>query len=234
MIVSIQQPEHLPWVGFFNKMAQCDKFVLLDDVQFKKNYFENRNKIKTVNGIVWLTVPVKLRGKFGQKTCDVEIADDPRWKKKYYKTLEQTYCKAPHWQDVYDNVWPVLEGDKKKLLDINLGLIDNISRYLDIQTECVSSSSLNTEGAKKEELVLAICRELKAEVYISGPDGRNYLNLEQFKNAGIQVVFHDFNHPAYSQIHGPFVSHMSIVDLIANCGQGCGELVKECYRVKMQ
>jgi hypothetical protein len=233
MIVAIQQPEHLPWIGFFNKMAQCDKFVLLDHVQFKKNYFENRNRIKTANGPIWITVPVRLKGKFGQSMLEVEVGHEPRWKKRYLKTLEQNYSKAPFWKDVRKIVWPALENEEGKLVDINIRLIEGMVECLQIKTPLIRSSTLEHGSVMKQDLVLTICKKMSADIYISGPDGRNYLNLKDFNFAGIQVNYHDFKHPIYPQQFGEFISHLSAIDLIANCGLESRQIVRECYRVPL-
>lgn len=230
MIIGIQQAEHLPWIGFFNKMATVDGFVLLDHVQFKKNYFENRNRIKTANGVVWLTVPVRQNGRFGQSLMEVEISDDPKWKKKYLKTVEQEYKKSPFWEDVRNLIWPVFEQASNLLIDLNLGLIDSLAAYLKISTPRIRSSSMDVGGEHKGGLVLKICQSLSAATYLSGPDGRNYLDFASFEKNGIQVAYHDFGHPVYPQMHGDFVSHLSILDLIANCGQESQRIVRECYK----
>lgn len=230
MIISIQQPEHLPWIGFFNKMAQCDKFVLLDHVQFKKNYFENRNRIKTANGPMWLTVPVKLTGRFGQTMREVEVADNSVWITKYLKTIEQTYGRAPYFKDVRETVFPVFETEPKMLFDINRGLIEALAAYLEINTERLFSSTMQLGDARKADLILEICKNAGAKTYISGPDGRNYLNLGHFQDAGIKVVYHDFTHPVYPQRNGDFASHMSVIDLIANSGPDSRNIVRDCYR----
>ena len=231
MIVTIQQPEHLPWIGFFNKMVQCDKFVLLDHVQFKKNYFENRNRIKTANGPIWITVPVKLKGKFGQSMLEVEIYQAEKWKKRYLKTLERNYRKAPFWEDIRKIVWPVFDDESSKLVEINIRLIEGLVEYLQIKTPLVRSSTLELGSARKQDLVIAICKEMSADIYISGPDGRNYLNLADFSFAGIQVSYHDFKHPVYTQQYGEFVSHLSAIDLIANCGVKSKSIIQECYSI---
>jgi len=231
MIVAIQQPEHLPWVGFFNKMVQCDKFVLLDHVQFKKNYFENRNRIKTANGQTWLTVPVRKKSRTGQSMLDVEVNQDPRWKKRYLKTLDRNYRKAPFWEDIRKIVWPVFEDDNDKLVDINIRLVECIVEYLQINTPLVRSSTLELGSARKQDLVLAICKELSADIYISGPDGRNYLNFADFDLADIPVAIHDFRHPVYPQLYGNFTSHLSVIDLIANCGSESSKILQECYSI---
>jgi len=116
MMVVIQQPEHLPWIGFFNKMAQCDLFVYLDNVQFKKRYFENRNKIKAEDGIKWITVPIYSKGKYTQNINQVVIDNESRWTKKYMGMIERTYKKSPFWNDVKSIVYPCLEQKYSKLV----------------------------------------------------------------------------------------------------------------------
>jgi len=231
MIVTIQQPEHLPWIGFFNKMVQCDKFVLLDHVQFKKNYFENRNRIKTANGPIWITVPVKVKGKSDQSMLEVEIDQVGKWKKRYLKTLEQNYRKAPFWEDIRKIVWPVFDDESSKLFEINIRLIEGLAEYLQIKTPLVRSSTLELGSARKQDLVIAICKEMSADIYISGPDGRNYLNLADFSFAGIRVAYHDFFCPDYPQLYGSFVSHLSVLDLIANMGKNSAAFIKNCYEI---
>jgi hypothetical protein len=231
MIVAIQQPEHLPWIGFFNKMAQCDLYVYLDNVQFKKRYFENRNRIRARVGEQWLTVPVQTKGNYDQKILDVAIQEDPAWKRKYLGALEHNYKKAPYWSDVLAIVHPALDEAGHSLLDLNLSLIESVRRYLGIETKTVLASTLGVDGYAGSDLILEILKIVSATIYVSGPDGRNYLNLEQFTAADINVVFHDFIHPEYNQRFGPFLSNMSVVDCIANCGKEAGRIVRECYKV---
>lgn len=231
MIVTIQQPEHLPWLGFFNKMAQCDLYVYLDNVQFKKRYFENRNRIRTKEGEQWLTVPVLTKGSYEQKLRDVAIQDDAAWKRKYLGTLEHNYKKAPYWADVRSIVYPALEASGNSLLNLNLSLIEAVRGYLGIDTKTVLASSLGVDEYAGSDLILEISKVTGASVYISGPDGRNYLQLDRFQAAGIKVGYHDFTHPEYSQPFVPFMPYMSIIDCIANCGKDTGRIVRDCYRI---
>ena len=143
MIVSIQQLEHFPWIGFFNKMSQADKFILLDHVQFKKNYFENRNRIKTQNGWSWISVPVLIKGRYGQKINEVEINVITNWKKKYLKTIEQNYHKAAYYKELREFILPAFDVGGIKLCDLNLNLIQRISKYFELDTEWYISSDLN-------------------------------------------------------------------------------------------
>ncbi len=234
MIITIQQPEHLPWVGFFNKMAQCDLHVYLDNVQFKKRYFENRNRIKTKNGIQWFTVPVSSKGRYTQKINQVVIDNQSHWTKKYMGLLTHTYKKSPFWEDAKNIVFPCIEESENKLLDLNLALIEQCRNYLQIKTPTVLASSLNVDQFRGCNLILQLCLKTKTDTYISGPDGRNYLILNKFRSKEIKIAYHDFKHPVYPQLFGDFVSHMSIIDLIANCGPKSSKIVKNCYRINFK
>lgn len=232
MVVAIQQLEHLPWMGFFNKMAQCDTFVILDHVQFKKNYFENRNKIKSPAGGVWVTVPVLIKGRFGQRINEVEIDSTKQWKKKYLKTVEQYYCKAPYYKDIADLILPAFETDSVMLCELNYDLIKRVAGYLGIETPVVLSSEIGLTDAESTKMLVEICKKYSAGSYISGPDGRNYLDKAMFRDSGIKIDYHDFVHPEYTQLYGEFVSHMSVIDVIANMGGDSGSFVRKCYSIK--
>jgi hypothetical protein len=234
MIVAIQQPEHLPWIGFFNKMLQVDLYVNLDNVQFKKRYFENRNKIKFKDGVRWLSVPVITKGRYTQRINEVQIENNQCWKKKYLGSLEHGYKKTPYWQDVRDIVFPSIESDIDRLVDLNISLIEKCKDYLDIRTSSVLASSLNVDHLLGSDMILDICVKTGASVYIGGPDGRTYLKLDEFEREGIKVVYHDFVHPEYPQKHGAFETHTSIIDLIANMGPDSKRIVKECYKMGLR
>ena len=228
MNVAIQQPEHIPWVGFFNKMAQCDLFVYLDNVQFKKRYYENRNKISGKAEILWLTVPVPSKGLYTQKLCDVQIDNSQAWKKKYKGRLEHAYGKHPFWGDLKSIIYPPLDKSFNKLTDLNLDLINNICAYLEISTTTTLASKMSCENLKGSDLILEICNKSNADVYTSGPDGLNYLEVEKFLKNGVEIVYHNFKHPEYPQTGGTFTSHLSVLDLIANCGGKSLEFINAC------
>lgn len=233
MIIAIQQPEHIPWIGFFNKMIQCDLFVYLDNVQFKKRYFENRNKIKTQNGVAWLTVPVVSKGRFTQKINEVEIDNESDWRKKYRGNLEHAFKKTEFWEYVNKITTPCFE-ENNKLLDLNISLIDNCRKFLKIQTKSYLASDLVKKEHKGSNLLLEICLHAGADTYISGPDGRNYLDELEFRRNGIKIVYHDFQHPLYKQRFGSFVSHLTLLDLIANCGDESRQIINNSYRINFK
>ena len=221
MIITIHQPEHLPWLGLFNKIAKADCFVILDSVQYEKNYFQNRNRILGTNGVQWLSVPVSNKGHMNGSIAETLIADDPKnrkWKEKYLQTIRMSYGKYPYFQEVYPVLEEAMSIDTPYFCEINIAVIKAFCRQLAIYPEYVRSSDLPVDGLKSD-LILDICREMKTDVYIAGPSGRDYLDMESFLENDIRVVFNDYHHPVYPQRRtDEFVSHLSALDLFMNAG----------------
>lgn len=232
-VVTIHQPEHLPWLGFFAKMASADLLVSLDSVPFRKNYFQNRNRVLGSDGRpLWLTIPVRLERHLSGRIRDVPIAGDGRWRKKYLRTLEQRYRKHPFFAEVLGPLAELLEREWSRLADLNHALLAALEHQLGITTPLVRATELGGEGTRSE-LLADLCRKVGAEVYLSGPSGREYLELRPFREAGIELRFHDYDHPAYPQRGtGSFISHLSVVDLLFNCGEASGEIVRRGSRVE--
>ena len=221
MIVTIHQPEHLPWLGLFNKIAKADKFVILDSVQYEKNYFQNRNRILGTNGIQWLTIPISNKGHMNGSIATTLIASDPKnvkWKEKNLQTIRMSYGKYPYFGEVYSVLEKTLNTDTFLLSDINISIIKAFCNELGINPEYLRSSEMNVNGFKSD-LILDICKETGADIYIAGPSGRDYLDMYSFEEAGIKVVFNDYHHPVYPQKRSKkFTSHLSAVDLFMNVG----------------
>lgn len=218
MIITIHQPEHLPWLGFFNKMAKAELFVIMDNVQFEKNYFQNRNRIIGTNGVQWIGLAVKTVGHMDNILCDTEIAGDSRWKNKYLKTIQMSYGKHPFFDQTFTALEDAIALDTNKLTDINVSIFKSFADKMNIRPEFVRASKLNVQG-KKSDLVLDICKNLGATTYISGPSGRDYMNLQSYKDANIEVKFNDYHHPIYEQKKtAEFIPYMSTLDLIMNVG----------------
>ena len=215
--IAIHQPEHLPWLGYLDKARQADEFIFLDTVAFKKNYFENRNRIRTPQGWAWVTAPVLLKGRFGQAFLDVEINNQARWAEVYWRTLLQNYSRAPFWKTYGPVLEELLLRPWEKLVDLNLALIGLVWREFGITTPTRRASTLGVSG-KKSGLLLDICRKTGATVYLSGPSGRDYLEQSLFVDAGIGIEFHEFHHPQYPQRFSPFVPGMASIDLLLNEG----------------
>ncbi len=215
--IAIHQPEHLPWLGYLDKARKADEFIFLDTVAFKKNYFENRNRIRTPQGWGWVNVPVLTKGKFGQAFLDVEINNKTRWAEVYFRTLLQNYSRAPHWKMYAPALEDLFRRPWTRLVDLNLALIEFLWSAFGISTPARRASTLNVAG-KKSDLLLDICRKTGATVYLSGPSGRGYLVESLFTDAGIGVEYHEFQHPEYSQMFSPFVPGMASIDLLLNEG----------------
>ncbi|GAG33996.1 unnamed protein product, partial [marine sediment metagenome] len=177
--VTIHQPAYLPWLGYFDKIVAADVFVFLDSVQFGKNSFTNRNKVKTANGPVWLTVPLRTKGHTKRILRDIEISPDPRWKKKHIETIRQSYTQTPYFDQYFGAVERfILEADKS-FCDFVYEMTLYFLATLGIQTKVIRSSRLRVTG-KKSRLIENLCVHLDADLYISGPFGRTYLELPRF------------------------------------------------------
>lgn len=216
MIVSIHQPQYLPWLGYFDKIDRADVFCYLDNVQFKKNEWQNRNRIKTVKGWQWITVPVAYR--FGQKISEVGIAANVNWGKKHIQSLVTNYAKAPFFDEHIGFFKQALSQKWSGLSELNIAMIEYIGKALGIEnTKTVLASGLGPCDDQTGRLI-DICRAVNADTYLSGREGANYMKMDMFREAGIRVVFQDFHHPEYPQLFGDFVSHLSAIDLLFNCG----------------
>ncbi len=217
MKISIQQPEYFPWLGYFDKIRQVDKVVIFDNVQFKKRYFENRNKIRTYQGWSWLNTPVITKGRYTQKIMEVEIDNSRDWQHKIISTIKCNYKKAPYWKEIGKELCEVILRKYSRLLDFNLAIIIFLMAKLELKKDYVLASTLNTQYSGSE-LILEVCDKMNATDYLSGRDGKNYLKEEDFIKNGIKVHYQAFNHPKYTQFHGEFEAGMSIIDLIFNHG----------------
>ena len=216
MIMAGHQPNYLPWLGFFDKIGKCDVFVIEDDVQFIYHEFQNRNKIKTSNGIKWLTVPVK-EGRKRKKILEMYISNEKNWSRRHWLILKNSYEKAPYWEEFCDFFEEAYDREWFKLIDLNLHFIKGIMDFLNIDTKLVLASSLNVSGTKND-LIIAQCKALGAKTYLSGVGARTYLDIDEFEREGINVVFQDFEYPTYPQLWGEFVENLSVVDYLFCAG----------------
>jgi hypothetical protein len=228
-IVTIHQPEFVPWLGFFNKIWQSDVFIIMDNVQFKKNHFENRNKIRALNDQrwTWIKVPVLIKGRFGQKICHVEINSDgeKRWKDVLLKTVKLSYQKSNYFREVYEIVENCINQNTNKLVDININFILSILDYLNIQKKILIQSQLNIVSSKSK-LLADLIKANECDVYLSGQSGKEYLDLDIMKENYIAVRYQNFKHPYYKQMHGNFLEGMSILDLLFNYGKQSVDFIK--------
>lgn len=218
MIAAICQPEHLPWLGWFDKALHADALVLLDNVQYKKRYFENRNKIRTYGGWGWLTVPVLTRGRYTQKIAEVEVDAERGWQEEHWQSLRHSYRRAPHFETIapfFEELY--LKQRWKSLAALNSRIIRWGLERLELAPRIYVASELGVEG-RSSELLARICEKIGAERYLSGVSGRDYLDESEFSKRGVSVLYQEFRHPVYTQIHGPFEPCMGFADLLFNHG----------------
>lgn len=226
MVVTIHQPEHLPWFGFCHKAAQADVFVLLDNVQFRKNYFQNRNRILGPNGPLWITVPVLLKGHTKKTIREMEINNGVSWSEKWWKSLFYSYksCKF------FDEYAAFFESIPRRpwhyLAELNEAIIHYLFDALGLRCQILRASSLPVHGSRSA-LLRDICTYLGADVYLAGQYGRDYLDEALFQEKEIGVRYHAFTHPVYPQRDSrEFVTNLSVVDLLFNCGPQSGEVIR--------
>lgn len=214
----VLQPGYLPWLGFFEQMHVADEFVFLDDVQFDKHGWRNRNRIKGPGGAQWLTVPVRTGGRGQQCIHDVQI--DPtrsRWAEKHVQALRTCYAPCPYFDWLFPELAELLTSGWSRLVDLDLAAVELLCGKLKLRRSVHRSSELELSGDRSGRLV-EICRRLGCGAYYSGSAARDYLDLSLFAAAGIEVRFQDYAHPCYPQRFGEFISHLSVVDLLFNVG----------------
>lgn len=216
--VAILQSNYIPWKGYFDLIRQVDEFILFDEMQYTRRDWRNRNKIKTQRGLEWLTVPVKVKGRYYQTIRETEL-DGWQWASDHWRALTANYGRAPFFSGLASELKPLyLERQYTHLSQLNRTFIDWICSKLGITTVISNSSDYRIVEGKTERL-LEICRQAGATEYISGPAAAGYLETDLFEAAGIGVRFFDYEgYPPYSQLWGEFEHGVTILDLLFNCG----------------
>jgi hypothetical protein len=224
-VVTIHQPQYLPWLGYFDKLEKCDVFCLLDTVQYKKNEFQNRNRIKTADGWQWLTVPVTYR--FPQRINEVGVNQTADWQRKHLQALRSNYSKAPFFSSYYPSFEEFYQQSGEMIAEVNVASIQLLMELLGLERKLVLASSLRVDTKDPTLRLVEICQALGGGAYLSGKDGAKYMDVDMFARHEIDVLFQDFNHPQYPQCYGPFEPNMSVVDLVFNCGPGSLAVIRE-------
>lgn len=224
---AIVQSNYIPWKGYFDLMNAVDEFVLLDDVQYTRRDWRNRNRIKTPLGTPWLSIPVQTRGRYEQRIDETRIADS-RWARMHWSAIENAYRDAPHFDAVAATLAPLYtELQSTDLLtDVNLAFLRTLRDMLGIDTPILRSTDFATAGGRDRRL-LDICLGTGATEYVSGPLARDYLDVDLFERAGVDVEWFDYaGYPQYAQLHGEFEHHVSVVDLLFCEGDDSGRFLK--------
>lgn len=224
--VAIVQSSYIPWRGYFDLIAAVDEFVLLDDVQYTRRDWRNRNKIKTAQGPCWLTIPVASKGRYHQTIRETKISD-PRWGEKHWKTIRACYGAAAGFERYgarFEELY--LGATDESLSAVNRCFLEAVCAMLGLRTRLVDSADYELADGKSERLI-DICRQAGASEYLSGPAARSYLDEELFAAAGIRVRWADYSgYREYRQLHGPFEPALSVVDLILNEGAAARGFLK--------
>jgi hypothetical protein len=216
--VAVVQSNYIPWKGYFDLIAATDEFILYDDVQYTRRDWRNRNQIKTPNGVQWLTVPVKVKGKYLQTIRETEI-DGTDWANLHWRSLRQNYAKAPYFSLYAPELEALyLTNAYRQLSELNRALLQWINQQLGICTRISSSTDYRLEGGRTERL-LQLCLQAGASEYLSGPAARSYLDEDMFAKANVSVRWFEYpSYPEYPQMWGPFVHGVTVLDLLFNCG----------------
>lgn len=225
MIAAVMQPTYLPWMGYFDLLDQADVFVLLDTVAFSRQSWQQRNRILAGGTVQWLTVPV--RHALGTPIREIAVDTSRPWRRKHWGSLEQAYRRAPFWAEERGLLAPVYEREWRLLAELDVSLIRALAARLGIGTELVLASSLAPAAGGREDALVDICRQVGAGTYLSPAGAAVYLASDaRFAAHGIELRFHAYEHPVYAQPGTEFVSHLSVVDLLANVGPAALETIR--------
>jgi hypothetical protein len=216
--LAAHQPQYLPWLGYFDKMDRADLFVLIDTVQYKKNEWQNRNRIRTAAGWQWLTVPVHHR--FPMRIDQVRVDERSGWRRRHVESLRQAYARAPHRDGILPAIEALLAQPYDGLAGLNTASVRLLAGLLGIATPIRVSSSIDGVADGPDERLIDLCVRHGCDTYLAGQGGRDYMDLERWRRAGIRVEFQEFDHPVYPQCHAGFVPGLSAVDLLMQRGPG--------------
>lgn len=228
--VAIVQSNYIPWRGYFDLIAFVDEFILYDDMQFTKRDWRNRNRIKTSQGLQWITVPVQVKGRYHQKIRETLI-DGTDWAKSHWRTLEFNYRAAPHFAEIADWLAPIyLEEQYETISLLNRRLLEAICGYLGITTRVTNSWDYELADGKSERLA-NLCSQAGGTEYVSGPAARDYVEEPVFDELGIRLTWFDYDgYRNYPQLWGEFEPAVSIVDLLFNLGTEAPGYLRYCAR----
>lgn len=216
--IAIHQPGYIPWLPFFDKIKNSDIFVFLDDVQFEKNGWQNRNKIRTSDGTAWLTVPVHSH--LDLKLNEVKIDNTQKWIDKHKKSFMMNYSKSKFFRDNWRELEAIYDKNQDTLIELNLEIISLLLKKFNIKTKTLFSSEFSITK-KGSERIIDICKQLDADRYYSGHGlpGKKYLDEKEFKKNNIHFQLQEFQHPDYSQNYNSFIPNLSSLDFLFNTGR---------------
>ena len=225
----IHQPDFLPYLGFFHRLLYADVFVLLDSIQFvhSNNGWTHRDKIKTPQGQKWVSLSLK---KAPRNTAirEIFLSNTVDWRTANLNLLRANYSKAPFFKEIFHYLEEIYALKYERMMDFNVKSIEILLDLFDIKVQMVLASDLDAQG-KKNDLLVDILKKISANCYLSGVGARNYFDPVPYNESGIEVTWQNFTHPVYPQLHGEFVSYLSSIDLLFNCGiKKSREILRGC------
>ena len=240
MLITGHQPNYLPYIGFFHKVSLADTLVIVDVVQYVKRGpfgWINRNRIRTPQGWIWLTVPVKTKGKFHQSIMETEIDNSTPWARKHLKSIERNYQNTPYFHKYFDFLQEIYNKQWLLLADLNEAIIRYVLEQLGIKIGIIKASQLeldyklpdadNKNDSSATDLIIQMCRKLNSDSYLHGKHGQDYLDQPMLKESNIVSYFQEFQHPVYKQQYEPFMPEMSIIDLLFSRGDKSMEIIRQ-------
>jgi hypothetical protein len=217
MRIGVIQSNYVPWRGYFDLINKVDLFIFYDDVQYTKNDWRNRNKIKTSEGLRWLTVPVRIKS-LSQRICDSEIVHSQKWQKSHTEQIYRWYRQSPFFTEYFEEFRQILYLPHATISQLNQDLILWAMQKLQISTPVRSSSDFELPDGRNARL-LSLLKQVGATSYLSGPSARSYLDQDLFQSEGIAVEYIQYEYPPYPQPYGEFQGQVSVLDLLFCCGR---------------
>lgn len=231
MIVSIHQPQFLPYIGFFNKVINSDLYIVLDDVRGYQRDFTNRNRIKTNNGILMISIPVGREQKDKCVINEIVLPEGKKWMNSILGTFQSHYGRAPYFDDFYPGLSDVfLKKEYTKLIDLDMELLKYVFSYLEYNIDIRFASEFNVDSTRTQSNI-DLTKKVGGDSYLSGIGGRAYMDNDLFIKEQIHLYFQDFTHPRYRQLWGDFIENLSVVDLIFNEGKNSAEIIKSSGKI---
>lgn len=224
MIIAIHQPNYIPWIGYFHKIRNCDLFVILDNVQHSKASVTTRNKIKSANGEILLTVPVINKGSI---INELFIDNSRNWSGRHWRSIHENYCKAVGWNYMEHELESIYSRHWDYEAELNIELIKLMMKKLNIKTPITLASDIKNDFGTKSTRVSNICKYFNADTYLSGNGARSYNDEEEFERCGIRLVYQQFKPPIYDQMWGEFIPNLSALDLLLNCGESAADYIEK-------
>lgn len=222
--ICIHQPDFVPYLGFFQRLLIAHHFIVLDDVKFIRDGWQHRDRIKGRNGSTWLTLSVR-KGSHHQCINEVELSETTKWLDSNLNLLRECYDKSVHYSEIFPLVEGIYRAGHRYMIDFNCALLDLAMKYFDI-TVSISRASEYGIDAKRSARLLALVQAKQGDAYLSGTGSRDYLDEEMFRTAGVRVIWQDFKHPVYPQLHGDFEPMLSCLDVLFNCGRDAAGVLR--------